>query len=46
MQLIKKKTKLPKILKLLKDLDESHQTIGNYYLIKNASKMEDIFLKK
>ena len=41
----KKKTKLPKILKLLKDLDESHQTIGNYYLIKNASKMEDIFLK-
>ena len=42
----KKKIKLKKILKLLKNLDEKHQTIGNYYLIKNASMIEDIFLNK
>lgn len=33
------------IIDLLKNLDESHQTIGNYYLIKNESNTESIFLK-
>jgi FkbM family methyltransferase len=40
----KQKIKLTIILKLLKKLDKSHQTIGNYYLIKNKSKIESIFL--
>ena len=39
------KIKTTKIIDLLKNLDESHKTIGNYYLIKNGSKTEDIFLK-
>jgi len=39
------KIKTEKIIDLLKNLDDSHQTIGNYYLIKNASKTESIFLK-
>lgn len=39
------KIKTEKIIDLLKNLDESHQTIGNYYLIKNASKTESIFLE-
>ncbi len=39
------KIKSTKILDLLKNLDENHQTIGNYYLIKNVSKIETIFLK-
>jgi len=41
-----KKIKTAKIIDLLRNLDESRQTIGNYYLIKNASKAESIFLKK
>tara|TARA_B110001450_G_scaffold57714_1_gene54351 strand:- start:398 stop:1315 length:918 start_codon:yes stop_codon:yes gene_type:complete len=40
----KKKIKSVKILNLLKNLNRRHQTIGNYYLIKNASKIENIFL--
>ena len=39
------KIKTEKIIDLLKNLDDSHQTIGNYYLIKNASKTESIFLE-
>ena len=39
------KIKTGKIIDLLKNLDDSHQTIGNYYLIKNASKTESIFLE-
>jgi FkbM family methyltransferase len=42
----KKKINLRRILKLLKNLDENHQTIGNYCLIKNDSKIENIFLKR
>lgn len=38
------KIKTEKIIDLLENLDDSHQTIGNYYLIKNASKIENIFL--
>jgi|TARA_B110000114_G_scaffold168818_1_gene192132 FkbM family methyltransferase len=38
------KVKSNDIIDLLKSLDESHQTIGNYYLIKNNSKIESIFL--
>jgi FkbM family methyltransferase len=40
----KKKIKSVKIMNLLKNLNRRHQTIGNYYLIKNASKIENIFL--
>jgi FkbM family methyltransferase len=40
----KQKIKSTLILKILKNLDKSHQTIGNYYLIKNGSKIENIFL--
>ena len=40
----KKKIKSVKILNLLKNLNRRHQTIGNYYLIKSASKIENIFL--
>ena len=40
----KQKIKSVKILNLLKNLNKRHQTIGNYYLIKNASKIENIFL--
>jgi len=40
----KKRIKSVKILNLLKNLNRRHQTIGNYYLIKNASKIENIFL--
>ena len=39
------KIKTEKIIDLLENLDDSHQTIGNYYLIKNASKTESIFLE-
>ena len=39
------KIKTKKIIDLLENLDDSHQTIGNYYLIKNASKTESIFLE-
>ena len=39
------KIKTEKIIDLLKNLNESHKTIGNYYLIKNGSKSENIFLK-
>jgi len=39
------KIKTEKIIDLLENLDDSHQTIGNYYLIKNTSKTESIFLE-
>ncbi len=39
-----KKIKPEKILGLLKNLDKNYQTIGNYYLIKNACKVEKLFL--
>ena len=40
----KKKITILDILDLLKKLKKKHQTIGNYYLIKNSSKNEKIFL--
>ncbi len=40
----KKKITIEKIMSHLRDLDKDHQTIGNYYLIKNNSKIEKIFL--
>ena len=41
----KQKIKKKKILDLLKNLDKNRQTIGNYYLIKNDSITENLFLK-
>ena len=41
----KKKIKSTEILDLLKNLGKRYKTIGNYYLIKNASIVENIFLK-
>ena len=40
----KKEITIEKIMNLLRDLDKNHQTIGNYYLIKNNSKIKEIFL--
>ena len=38
------KIKSKNILDLLNNLDKKYQTIGNYYLIKNSSKAENLFL--
>ena len=39
-----KKIASKNIMDLLKKLNKRYQTIGNYYLIKNNSKAENIFL--
>ncbi len=40
----KKNVEIDKIFKLINELDKNHDTIGNYYLIKNNSKNLNLFL--
>ena len=40
----KKNVEIDKIFKLINELDKNHDTIGNYYLVKNNSKNLNLFL--